>query len=98
MIQVNDTWAIDADGKCWTILRRSSEEESARGRARLGHTGPPGERTWRPVAYHGRLEDCTAGLLDRMARDAAQSTEYVEGLRILILSAKQQIIDAVRGA
>lgn len=96
MIQVNDTWALDSDSKCWTILRRATEEESAKARARVGKA-EPAERTWRQVAYHGRLEDSAAGLLDRMAREAGAKAGTVEELRVLILAAKDEIVSAVKG-
>lgn len=97
MIQINDTWAIDSDSKCWTILRRATEEESAKARARLGKTDST-ERAWRQIAYHRNLEESAAGLLDRMAREAGSNAFTVEQLRALILTAKDEIIAAVKGA
>ena len=97
MIQINDTWAIDSDSKCWFILRRATEEESAKARARLGKV-EGAERAWRQVAFHGRLEDSATGLLDRMAREAGGNAGTVEELRALILKAKDEIVAAVKGA
>jgi hypothetical protein len=104
MIIVTDTWALGSDGSTqWTVFSRPTAEASATSRgirvARGMKVNDGAERTWKPVAYHSRLEDAAGALLDRMILDAgAGAGTDVAWLARVVRDAKVAICEAVKSA
>ena len=101
MIIVTDQWAIDSDNSTqFTVLRRPTAEESAQAREKRAQRGQKvsdsAERTWKPVAYHSRLEDAANALLDRMVLEGGAKASDVAWLGKVVADARAAIVAAVR--
>lgn len=101
MIIINDQWAIRSDGTTqFTILYRVTEAEWTAAREKMRAAGKKvsddGERTWKPVAYHPRLDAAANALFDRMALDGTSGASDVAGILRAVVEARTAIVNATR--
>lgn len=102
MIIINDQWAIRSDNTTqFTVLHRATEAEWSAARDKMRAAGKKvsddGERTWKPVAYHSRLDAAANALMDRMMLDGGEGARDVAYLVRVVTDARTAIVEAVRG-